>query len=91
MNFAYELHPSEIGGTGLEQRMASTSMEAIATTSDVNFTDRMQKGGYDQLPNELHGMKIQDKKADSHDDKVNSAWDWPLLGLTMVLVIIIDG
>ncbi|KAJ8441545.1 hypothetical protein Cgig2_026346 [Carnegiea gigantea] len=68
-NLANKPHLDERCGTGLEQRMASTSMEGIAATSDVNFTDRMQKVDYDQLPKEMHGMKIQDKKEDSHDEK----------------------
>lgn len=30
-----------------------------------------EKSSYDQLPKELHEMRIRDEKANSHDEKVN--------------------
>lgn len=68
-NFADESHPDERCTTGVEQRLTLTSMYATASTSDMNSMDRTQKADYDQLPKEMHGMKIQDNKADTHDDK----------------------
>lgn len=50
--------------------MASTSVDAVPSTSDVNNDDKTQKADYDKLPSEMHGMKIQDNKADKGDDKV---------------------
>ncbi|XWS32230.1 hypothetical protein CRYUN_Cryun23aG0142500 [Craigia yunnanensis] len=54
--------------TGLEQRMASTSLETVAGTSIVTSVNRTEKSGLDQLPNEMHEMRIRDEKTD-HDDK----------------------
>ncbi|KAL2892283.1 Shaggy-related protein kinase theta [Bienertia sinuspersici] len=62
-------HPDERCTTEVEQRMASTTMEAAPSTSDVYTIDRMQKTDYEKLPSEMHGMKIQDNKADKGDDK----------------------
>lgn len=45
-------------------------MEQISSTSDVSSIDRTQKADYDKLPTEMHGMKIQENKADKGDDKV---------------------
>ncbi|XP_022757226.1 shaggy-related protein kinase theta-like isoform X4 [Durio zibethinus] len=55
--------------TGLEQHMASTSRETVASTSDVTSVDTMAKSDVDQLPNEMHGMRIRDEKTADHDDK----------------------
>ena len=43
-------------------------MEAVPSTSGVNSIIKMQKVDYDKLPTELHGMKIQDNKANKGDD-----------------------
>ncbi|XP_057532237.1 shaggy-related protein kinase gamma-like isoform X1 [Amaranthus tricolor] len=67
-SFTDESHPDERCTTELEQRVASTSMEAVPSTSGVNSIIKMQKVDYDKLPTELHGMKIQDNKANKGDD-----------------------
>ena len=56
--------------TGLEQHMASTSLETVASTSNVTSVARTEKSGVDQLPNEMHEMIIRDEKTADHDDKV---------------------
>ncbi|XP_034709185.1 shaggy-related protein kinase theta-like [Vitis riparia] len=55
--------------TSLEQHMASTSQETAASTSNVSSIARTEQSGYDQLPKEMHDMKIRDEKVDPHDDK----------------------
>ncbi|KAE7999805.1 hypothetical protein FH972_004200 [Carpinus fangiana] len=55
--------------TGLEQHMASTSLETAASTSDISSMPRKEKSGYDQLPKEMHEMRIRDEKANNHDEK----------------------
>ncbi|XP_077234581.1 shaggy-related protein kinase epsilon-like [Tasmannia lanceolata] len=52
---------------GLEHQMASTSLETDASTS--NMDSIAKKTDLDQLPKELHEMKIRDDKPDSPDDK----------------------
>ena len=52
--------------------MASTSQETAASTSNVSSIARTEQSGYDQLPKEMHDMKIRDEKVDAHDDKVMS-------------------
>lgn len=44
--------------SGVERSVASTSMGTSA------------KSGFDELPREMHQMKILDDKADNQDDKV---------------------
>ena len=58
--------------TASEQNMASTSAEPAASTSKV--VARPVKSGYDELPREMHDMKIRDDKSDTHEDtmKVNT-------------------
>lgn len=56
--------------TGIEQNMASTSGETAASLSHVSSTVKTEKTGYDQLPKEMHEMKIRDLKDDNYDDKV---------------------
>lgn len=57
--------------TTSEQNTASASEEAAASTS--NMSTRPEKTGYDELPKEMHEMKIRDDKSDSHEEnlKVN--------------------
>ncbi|KAK9143488.1 hypothetical protein Syun_012888 [Stephania yunnanensis] len=71
------------GTAGLDQQMASSSMETDASTSNVSSITKNEKSnmscassnaktekpGFDQLPKEMHEMKIRDDKAESHDDK----------------------
>lgn len=61
----------ERGATGLEQPMASTSMQTAASTSNPSLMVRTDKSGYDQLPKEMHEMRIRDDKITNHDEKVN--------------------
>lgn len=71
---------SERSATCVEQHVASTSSETVASTSNVTSMaiaetkreSKADKSGYDQLPKELHEMKIRDEKANSHDEKVIS-------------------
>ncbi|GMP61638.1 hypothetical protein CsSME_00024024 [Camellia sinensis var. sinensis] len=55
--------------TGLERSVVSTSMRTAANSSHVSSIARTEKSGYDELPKEMHEMKIRDDKADNHDDK----------------------
>ncbi|XWS46022.1 hypothetical protein CRYUN_Cryun14cG0029200 [Craigia yunnanensis] len=64
-----ESHLVERSTTGLEQHMASTSLETVASTSNVTSVARTEKSGVDQLPNEMHEMIIRDEKTADHDDK----------------------
>lgn len=50
--------------------MASTSLETAASTSDISSMPRKEKSGFDQLPKEMHEMRIRDEKANNHDEKV---------------------
>ncbi|PSS13967.1 Shaggy-related protein kinase [Actinidia chinensis var. chinensis] len=59
----------EIGATGVDQNMASTSREVAASSSHVSSIVRPGKPGSTELPKEMHEMKIRDVKDDSHDDK----------------------
>ncbi|GMY09488.1 shaggy-related protein kinase theta [Fagus crenata] len=64
-----ELNRVERCATGLEQHMASTSLETAPSTSDISTMARKEKSGYDQLPKEMHEMKIRDEKVNNHDEK----------------------
>ncbi|XP_011023408.1 PREDICTED: shaggy-related protein kinase NtK-1-like isoform X1 [Populus euphratica] len=55
--------------TDQEQHMASTSQENAASTSNITSVARTEKSGYDQLPKEMHQMKIRDEKTTFHDEK----------------------
>lgn len=55
--------------TEQEQHMASTSQENAASASNVTSVTRTEKPGYDQLPKEMHEMKIRDDKNTNHDEK----------------------
>ncbi|KAK8630404.1 hypothetical protein V6N13_079200 [Hibiscus sabdariffa] len=59
----------ERSSTGLEQHMASTSRETVASTSSVTSVARQEKSGVDQLPDEMREMRIRDEKTANHDDK----------------------
>ena len=54
-----------------DQHMASTSQENAASASNVTSVTRIEKPGFDQLPKEMHEMKIRDDKNTNHDEKVN--------------------
>ncbi|KAK2983973.1 hypothetical protein RJ640_027298 [Escallonia rubra] len=57
--------------TSLEQHMASTSMETAPSTSKLSSVSKPEKTGYDELPKEMHEMKIREEKFD--DDKDTEA------------------
>lgn len=59
----------ERSATGLEQHMASTSLENGASTSNISSIARKEKSGCDQLPKEMHEMRIRDERTSSHDEK----------------------
>lgn len=60
----------ERSSTSLEQHMASTSLEPHASTSNISAVARTERSGYDQLPKEMHEMRIRDDRNANHDDKV---------------------
>ncbi|KAK4483450.1 hypothetical protein RD792_010637 [Penstemon davidsonii] len=54
-----------------EQHMESNSSETISSTSDAH--DKNEKSGLsgcDELPKEMHEMKIGDEKSDNHEDNL---------------------
>ncbi|KAL0373639.1 UNVERIFIED_CONTAM: Shaggy-related protein kinase theta [Sesamum radiatum] len=51
-----------------EQHMESNSLEAVASTSNVH--GKPEKSGYDELPKEMHEMKIRADKTDNHEANV---------------------
>lgn len=52
----------------VEQDMDATSTDMVASTSNTTCTDKPDKSDFDELPKEMHEMKI---KEDKSDDKVN--------------------
>ncbi|KAF6154490.1 hypothetical protein GIB67_028382, partial [Kingdonia uniflora] len=56
-----------------EQNMDSTSLETIASTSSFSATAKTEKPGFDQLPKEMHEMKIQDKPDCLEDKEMETA------------------
>ncbi|KAK6920185.1 Protein kinase domain [Dillenia turbinata] len=54
-----------------KQEHIASSTESVASSSTSNMSSivRTENPGYDQLPTEMHGMKIRDDKDDHHDDK----------------------
>uniref|UniRef100_A0A5B7A5V0 non-specific serine/threonine protein kinase n=1 Tax=Davidia involucrata TaxID=16924 RepID=A0A5B7A5V0_DAVIN len=64
-----ELQSAEKRSTSLEQHMASASVETAASSSHISSVARTEKSGYDELPKEMHEMKIRDDKIDNCDDK----------------------
>ncbi|XP_057496948.1 shaggy-related protein kinase epsilon-like [Actinidia eriantha] len=55
--------------SGVERTIASTSMRTAASSSHVSSIARTGKSDCDELPKEMHEMKIRDEKTDTHDDK----------------------
>ncbi|KAH9618243.1 hypothetical protein KSS87_001647 [Heliosperma pusillum] len=64
-----DLLPDDRCFTEGEQDAPSTSIVAVASTSDVSSADMLKKNDYDKLPKEMHGMKIRDSKAGCLDEK----------------------
>lgn len=66
----------------VEQDVTSRSSETVASTSAVTSMaiaetkgeSKADKSGYDQLPKEMHEMKIRDEKINNNDEKVNRYW-----------------
>ncbi|KAH9732139.1 Shaggy-related protein kinase theta [Citrus sinensis] len=59
----------ERSASSLEQHMASTSLEPVASTSEAATVARTERSGFDQLPKEMNEMRIRDEKNVNHDDK----------------------
>ncbi|CAI0470624.1 unnamed protein product [Linum tenue] len=64
-----EAHLVERNATGLEQNAASASLNAPVGTSQQSSKTKKENTGYEQLPHEMHQMKIRDDKAANTDDK----------------------
>lgn len=60
----------ERSASSLEQHMASTSLEPVASTSEASTVARTERSGFDKLPKEMNEMRIRDEKTVNHDDKV---------------------
>lgn len=54
--------------TSANQHAASTFEDAAPSMS--NILPRPEKSGYDELPKEMHEMKIRDDKSDSHQENL---------------------
>ncbi|KAH7848831.1 hypothetical protein Vadar_008696 [Vaccinium darrowii] len=55
--------------SGVERNLASTCMGTKGSSSYASAVATTAKSGYDELPKEMHEMKIIDDKADKRDDK----------------------
>ncbi|EXB40229.1 Shaggy-related protein kinase theta [Morus notabilis] len=68
---------AEAIAANIEQNVPSTSLENVACTSiassmvkpEAKADDVAERSGYDQLPKEMHEMKIRDERSNSHDEK----------------------
>jgi len=65
---AHEVQSEENSLRAPEHNAASKSLETVSNKSDVH--GRPDKSDYDELPKEMHEMKIKDNKADNHEDNV---------------------
>lgn len=65
-----EPHLPEKPTMNLDKDTTSTLLEADASSSNVASIGRIEKTSVDQLPKEMHEMKIRDDKVDNHDEKV---------------------
>lgn len=79
--------------------MASTSLKTVGNTSIATSVAKAenkeesqpQMSGYDQLPNEMHGMRIRDEKPTICDEKVDLVmWAIPLLHICMDILLLYD-
>ncbi|KAK8521999.1 hypothetical protein V6N12_066569 [Hibiscus sabdariffa] len=64
-----ESNSFESSSCGLEQHM-DTTPESAASSSNVTSVNVTKKSGLNQLPNEMHEMRIGDDNTSGHDDKV---------------------
>lgn len=79
-----ESNISDRSTPGPEHHMASTSSETVASTSNAassssNITEKLD---LDQLPNEMHEMRIRDEKTTGHYDKV-ILWSYSLQNVSV--------
>lgn len=58
-----------LGGKDQEQHV-DASKESTVGTSDVSTVAKTEKSGFDELPKELHEMKIKDEKSKNNNEKV---------------------
>ncbi|KAK8498804.1 hypothetical protein V6N12_066945 [Hibiscus sabdariffa] len=65
-----ESNSFESSSCGLEQHMDTTSSESVASSSNVTSVNVTKKSGLNQLPNQMHEMRIGDDNTSGHDDKV---------------------
>ncbi|KAG8663900.1 shaggy-related protein kinase epsilon [Manihot esculenta] len=64
-----ELYLDERSATGMEQHIASTSLENAASTSNTSSMARIEKSVYDKLPKEMNEMSMRDEKPTNHKEK----------------------
>lgn len=62
---AGEPESEEICTTAPMHKAASTSQE---DSSGISFVARSEKSGYEELPKEMHEMKIKDDKSDNQNN-----------------------
>ncbi|KAK6142831.1 hypothetical protein DH2020_023179 [Rehmannia glutinosa] len=65
----YEVETGEKYLRPPEQHMESNSLETVASSSDA-VHGKPEKSGHDELPKEMHEMKISDVKNDNHAENV---------------------
>ncbi|KAF5776030.1 putative protein-serine/threonine kinase CMGC-GSK family [Helianthus annuus] len=53
--------------TAIEQPMDSTSTDMAASTSNTTCTDKPEKSDFDELPKEMHEMKIKEDKSEDKE------------------------
>ncbi|KAM7472160.1 hypothetical protein LguiA_010343 [Lonicera macranthoides] len=68
-NVTGESQSMEKSSTAIEHHMASTSVGNAASTSTISSMVRSENSGYDELPKEMHEMKIREEKSDNNEDK----------------------
>lgn len=68
-NVTNEPQSVEKSTEGVEQPMDATSTDMAASTSNTSSVPKPEKSDYDELPKEMHEMKI---KEDKSEDKVKS-------------------
>ncbi|KAG8363343.1 hypothetical protein BUALT_Bualt19G0012600 [Buddleja alternifolia] len=64
----YEVEPGVDCLRAPEQHIEPNSLEAVASTSDAHY--QPEKSVYNELPKEMHEMKIRDDKSDNHEENV---------------------
>lgn len=60
-----------LGRNDREQRVDSSNEATVGTSNEVSaITKTEKKSGFDELPKELHEMKIRDEKSKNNNEKV---------------------